>query len=45
MNPILIKMAPRIPELIARALAGDPAAIAILAALGISAIYSAAKNK
>lgn len=37
MNAMLLKLAPRIPELIARALAGDPTAAATLAAMGIAA--------
>lgn len=37
MSAIAIKMAHRIPELVVRALAGDPSALAMLAFLGIGA--------
>ena len=37
MNAMLLKLAPRIPELIARALAGDLTAAAALAAMGVAA--------
>ncbi len=37
MMKLAVKMAPRIPELLARAALGDPTAIAALAALGIAA--------
>ena len=37
MEKLILKYGHRIPELIARALAGDVFAIAILAAMGISA--------
>lgn len=40
----IMKIAHRIPELLARAAAGDPVAIALLAAMGISAIHSALKD-
>ena len=38
MEAIILKLGPRAPELIARALAGDPAAIAMLSVLGIAGI-------
>lgn len=37
MEAMLVKLAPRIPALITRALAGDPTAAATLAAIGIAA--------
>lgn len=46
MTSVLMKLAPRIPMLLARAAAGDPTAIALLGAAGIAAIGAAIeKNK
>lgn len=45
MERLILKYAHRIPELITRALAGDAVAIAILAAMGITAAVAAAKDK
>lgn len=43
---LVIKYAYRIPELVTRALAGDPIAIGLLAAMGISAAaYAMKKDK
>lgn len=44
MHRLIMKMAPRIPELISRALAGDAGVIALLAAMGIMAIVEAVKE-
>lgn len=44
MTSIIMKLGPRLPELLARAAAGDPAAIAILSVAGIAAISSALKK-
>lgn len=38
MMKLAAKLAPRIPELLARAALGDPAAIALLAAAGVAAV-------
>lgn len=45
MEKLILKFAHRIPELMARALAGDVTAIAILAAMGIAAVATELKNK
>ena len=37
MEKLINKMLPRLPELVRRAICGDPVAIATLAALGITA--------
>lgn len=44
MMKLAIKLGPRIPELLARAALGDPAAIAILGVAGITAIGAAIEN-
>lgn len=45
MEVLILKYAHRVPELMVRALAGDPLAIAILAAMGIAVVASSVKNK
>lgn len=44
MERLLMKYAYRIPQLITRALAGDPSAIATLAAMGIAAAAVTVKD-
>ena len=44
MEKLIAKFAHRIPELITRALAGEASAIAILAAMGITAVISSRKK-
>ncbi|MDO5338086.1 MAG: hypothetical protein Q4E89_11655 [Eubacteriales bacterium] len=44
MEKILLKYAHKIPQLINRALAGDPSAIAALAAMGIAAAAVTVKD-
>jgi len=44
MNAMLLKLAPRIPELVARALAGDPSAAALLAVMGVAAGVEAVRR-
>ncbi len=39
-----VKYIPRIPEYLARAAAGDPSAIAMLAVLGIAAVVTIVKE-
>ena len=41
MTSALEKLVPRIPELLARAAAGDPAAVVLLGAAGVAAIGAA----
>ena len=45
MMNVLVKLGPRIPELLARAAAGDPTAIVILGIAGVAAVSESLKNK
>ncbi len=45
MNAALLKLASRLPMLIPRALAGDPSAIALVAAAGLMAAFTALEKK
>lgn len=45
MEKLIIKLAPRIPELIARAMAGDLYAISVLTLMGIGAAATCLKDK
>ena len=45
MEVVIMKLGPRLPEYIARAMSGDVIAIAMLATLGIGAVYKLIKDK
>lgn len=45
MSAVILKLAPRIPELLTRAAIGDPIAISMLALLGITAGAEMLKKK
>ena len=45
MIKLVVKLGPRIPELLTRAALGDPTAIAMLAALGAAGIGTAIKER
>ena len=44
MSTLLLKLGYRLPELLARAAAGDPSAVAILAAAGALSVIELVKN-
>lgn len=44
MEALILKFGPQLPALLARAAAGDPFAIAALAALGVSAVAVSVKG-